>query len=679
MVKAWLDDYKLITVTPVSECRSQAFSMRLNNEEIELVPDYIGNDTLQLHLPKSLKLENTYYLNIGEESVLIEYRFVVKTEKFNNFFYYSGKLGSFYTKESTAFYLWAPTASEVTLLLEKKHVRMSRMEKGVYFVRVAGDYDGATYLYDIVVNGKKERIIDPYSDSVTPNAKKSVVINPAKLRKLTPFVQKEDPIIYECSVRDFTMDPNTNIVNKGKYLGFVEEEKTNRNTTCGIAYLRELGITYVQIMPVTMIGTLDATKPEKTYNWGYDPVLYTCPEGSYASDPEDPYKRITELQEMVEKLHASKLGVVFDVVFNHIYHGHNVFEKVVPYYYFRYDEKNKLYNGSGCGNDLDTQQSMARHYIRKGIEIFMKRYGADGFRFDLMGMIDNETMKDVCELARSIHPDVILYGEGWNMPTGLKDEEKTSMENQATNGKIGYFNDWFRNTLRGYSISDRGYLNGNPEIGKAVINAYVGSVFQYLPGYLFDDPNKSVNYLECHDDATVYDRLGSYSEEEKKSICKAMMASVMLSQGVPFIHSGQEFMRTKYGVHNSYNSGDTVNMMDYLRKDVNQDMVAYFEYLVKLRKRLGFFHLNYRQIVEHYSFRLTDDHTLKIYINTFGISPEFHSIRIIINPRGVSWTEVLDDEYILLLDEQGEREKRVDEIDIQPYSVYVYGKRNMEI
>ena len=675
-IRAWLDDYKLIRVYPISNIESQVFSMRLNNQVIILEPHDIGNHTCELYLPKSLKLENTYYLNINNEPVLIEYRFVTKTEKFNKFFYYSGKLGSVYEKKATSFYLWAPTASQVDVVVNGTRYSMNRTERGVYFVRVNGDLEKAEYLYQLEVNGEWVEVIDPYSDAVSPNGKKSVVINTEKLRKMKEFHQKESPVIYECSVRDFTSDPDTDIVHKGKYIGMTEKGRKDKNgNACGLDYLKEIGITHVQIMPVNLIGSVDELHPEKTYNWGYDPVLYTTVSGAYCTDANDPYCRIEELQQMAEELHESNIGVIYDVVFNHIYHAHNVFEKIVPYYYFRYDEKMKLYNGSGCGNDLDTKMPMVQHYIRAGAEMFIRRFAADGLRFDLMGLIDNTTMLDLQDYCRSLKEDILLYGEGWNMITGLKDEEKTSIQNMEANGKLAYFNDWFRNTLRGYGMQDKGYLNGECSIGKAAINAFVGCTFKYLPGHLFDEPEKSINYLECHDNATIYDRLKNYSEADRISIAKSMLAAIMLSQGIPFIHSGQEFLRTKKGVDNSYNSGDEINRIDYSRKDRYKQVVEYFKDLVKLRKKLGIFDFSYRQIVERYSFKLIYDTTLKISVNTFGISQEYTSIKILINPHEYGWNEELDQEYQLLLDEKGERDEMVDHIHIKPFSIYVCAAR----
>ena len=675
MIKAWLDDYKLIRVFS-TRCLAddQAFSMFLNNQCVSLEAKKIDANNFEVTIPKSLKLENTYYLHVGKEEVLVEYRFVTKTKKFNDFYTYRGKLGSYYHPDSTSFYLWAPTAHQVTLLLEKKRINMHRMEKGVYFVRVSGDLDGAFYLYEIEVNGQTYQIIDPYSDSVGVNGTASAVIDPKKLHRMKEYRSKNKAILYECSVRDFTMDEDSDIEHKGKFKGFVTEGKTSRGTSCGLSYLKELGITYVQLMPVSLNATVDEVNYKNTYNWGYDPVLYTVPEGSYATDPYDPYCRILEMQEMVEKLHENDIGVIFDVVFNHIYHNKNVFEKVVPYYYFRY-EGSKLANGSGCGNEMDSEQPMCRHLYKKTVELFMKRYGADGFRFDLMGLLDIETMTELCALVKSINPNGMLYGEGWDMGRVLADEKKAAIKNSAQILQIGFFNDWFRNTLRGYSLTEKGYLNGDSEIGKAVINAYVGGIYRYLPGHLFENFWQSINYLECHDDHTAFDRLIDFTPEEQVRICRLMLASTMLSQGVPFFQSGQEFLRTKYGIGNTYNKGDKINKINYSRKDQYQSTVDYFKDLVALRKELPIFDFSYYDVVTRYSFEVIYDTTLKININLEGVSGKYQYLKLLVNPHSFGWEEPIPEKDVVLLDENGRCEKDVRMQYIEPYTLYLFAER----
>ncbi len=675
MIKAWLDDYKVIHVVNTQKFPSDpAFSMRLNNQTITPESRRLDARTYEVTLPKSLKLENTYYLKVNGEEILVEYRFVTKTKKFNDFFAYTGKLGSYYTPKATSFYLWAPTARNVTLLLGERRILMNRMEKGVYFTRVKEDLDGAYYNYEIEVNGQTYQIIDPYSESVGVNGNQSAVINPARLLKLPAYKNTNKAIIYECSVRDFTMDDDTDIVHKGKYLGFVEEGRTSRGTSCGLSYLKELGVTYVQLMPVNLNATIDEENWRNTYNWGYDPVLYTAVEGSYATNPYDPYCRIIELQEMVKKLHENDIGVIFDVVFNHIYHNKNVFEKVVPFYYFRYD-KGKLANGSGCGNEFDSAQPMSRHLYHRAIELFMKRYGADGFRFDLMGLLDADTMNELCAHVKSINPNGMLYGEGWNMGDVLPEAQRASSLNASRMPQIGFFNDWFRNTLRGFSMDEQGYLNGDAEIGKAIINAYVGGIYTWLPGYQFDNFWQSINYLECHDDHTVFDRLGYYAPSDQIRIARCMMASIMLSQGVPFYHSGQEFLRTKYGIGNTYNKGDKINKINYSRKDQYQDTVDFFKDLVTLRKELPIFDFSVYDVVTRYSFEVIYDETLKININMEGVSEKWQYLKIIVNPHSFGWTEYFGEGHVVLLDGEGRKEEEISSLFIAPYTLYLIGEK----
>ncbi len=523
-----------------------------------------------------------------------------------DYFYDKDDLGFTYKKNQTTFKLWAPLASKVYLLIRKNKgdnfdtYPLKREEKGVHSILLKGDYEGYKYRYRIVNNGISTLSIDPYGRASTANGKDSVVIDFEKTKidlcnDIPPKLkQYSDAIIYELNVRDFTIQNSTNIKYKGKFLGLIEEgKKTKKGNPCGLDYLKMLGITHVQLQPVNDFTTVDELNIDGSYNWGYDPSQYFVPEGSYSTDPEDPYKRIIEFKKMVAKLHQNKIKVILDVVYNHVYNDiSSTLERAVPGYYFRKNEDGTLCNGSFCGNDLDTKRPMVRKLIVDACKYWVKEYGIDGYRFDLMGNIDLETMQIVEKECRAIRDDFIIYGEGWDMDTALRKDEKATIQNSSKVPHIGFFNETFRDIVRSFNHgNDAGYMLGNLAYRDGFKYVFMGACVDFIYKPRFINANQSINYVECHDNRTLYDRINACKvfENKKEDILetiKTINTIIALSFGISYYHAGQEIGLTKYGEDNTYNLGDKYNQFDWNVLDERISLAKYFSDILKLKKEI---------------------------------------------------------------------------------------------
>ncbi len=559
----------------------------LNNSSQDGFQEYVFHTNFTMG--KVYKVVDAYGL-----SCYLDFSKLSMCEEFDELYFYDhNDLGNQYTKEKTTFKVWAPLATGVILKImkwngETELFPMKRQKKGVYFVEVCEDLELEQYVYLIRHTNSYEVTLDPYAYSSSSNGRASIIVDlekvPCRQFDLPVLEKMTDMVIYETSVRDFSMSSTSGMKNKGKFLAFTElNTSTDSGNPTGLDYLSCLGITHLQLMPIADFATVDEKNPLELYNWGYDPLAYNVTEGSYVTDPDDGYMRITEAQRMVEALHSRGIRVVMDVVFNHMHDVNiNALERTVPYYFFRRNGDGSLSNGSWCGNDLNTTALMCRKYILDMCRRWQVLYGIDGFRFDLMGIIDQETMKLVDAQGKALDPSFVVYGEGWNMPTALDEEMRTTIQNNLKTPYIGFFNDFFRDTLRGTNqMETKGYFSGDTyktnDAMKAICNLD-----------MFAKITQSINYVECHDNATCYDKLqiSNYDESERirKRRSRLMMAAVILSQGVPFLHSGQEFFRTKGGLSNTYNAGDQVNALDWNRKDMEIDTTQFVQFLIHLRK-----------------------------------------------------------------------------------------------
>jgi pullulanase len=586
----------------------------------------------------------------------LDFRRLSLTDEFDNLYYYDkDDLGCTYTKDQTTFKVWSPLSTGVILKTvqqgEDVLYPMKRGKKGVYEITLRGDYEGVHYFFLVKFAGKYNIAMDPYAYATTSNGRACIVLDPEKLKieksELPEFKHKTDAIIYETSVRDFSMNKAGKMKYRGKFLAFSEEgTRTDTGKTTGLDYLSEIGITHIQLMPINDFATVDEANPLVLYNWGYDPAQYNVTEGSYVTEPNDGYKRVQEAQKMIQAIHSRGIRVVLDVVYNHMHDiNNNALEMTTPLYFFRRYKDGTLSNGSWCGNDLNTSAKMCRKYILDMCKRWQVLYGCDGFRFDLMGLIDMKTIKMVEEQGRKIDRSFMVYGEGWNMNTAIEEKDRTTIQNNRQVPNIGFFNDFFRNTSRGTNqMENKGYFAGDTYKTNEAIKA--------MCNYdMFSNIEQSINYVECHDNATTYDKLkiSNYDEEREdlRKRAKMMIGAVLLSQGIPFIHSGQEFYRSKRGQTNTYNAGDSINALDWSLRDRRDEAVEFFKFIVKLRKDNPCFrYYNYDMMRENVKLENLEHRIIKYSLKqTKG---KYSHFIIYMNPSKESFTFDVDKGYHLL-------------------------------
>ncbi|ANQ53483.1 type I pullulanase [Thermosipho sp. 1070] len=571
--------------------------------------------------------------------------------------YFDGKLGYIYSKDSTLFRTWSPVSKTAQVLLYKngedkkpyKVVNMTYVGNGVWEAKVDGDLDGIFYKYRFESYGKVRETVDYYSNAVYKNSLKSAVVdlsktNPKDWKNDTrPYMEAlEDAIIYEIHIADMTGLDNSGVKNKATYLGLVEENTTGPGgVTTGLSHLVELGVTHVHILPMFDFYTGDEENKdfEKSYNWGYDPYLFTVPEGRYSTDPKNPYTRIFEVKKMVQKLHEKGIRVILDMVFPHTFGiGQlSAFDQTVPYYFYRLDKTGAYLNESGCGNVIATERPMMRKYIIDTLLYWINEYHVDGFRFDQMGLMDKKTMLSLEKKIHAIDPTIILYGEpwgGWGAPIRFG-------KSDVANTHIAAFNDEFRDALRGSVFNEKvkGFLMG--AIGKEtrVKRGVVGSIhYDSRIKSFASDPEETINYVACHDNHTLwdknalaakYDKKYKWTDEMLKNSQKLAGAILLTSQGIPFIHAGQDFARTKKFNENSYNAPISINGLDYQRKYEYLDVFEYYKGLINLRK-------------QHPAFRMTTAEEIKKHLKILS-SRKRRVVSFIIhdNARNDTWKDIL--------------------------------------
>ncbi len=570
---------------------------------------------------------------------------VIRSNYFDKQFAYDGyDLGAAYFKDHTAFKVWAPTATSVKLRLyhqdktEFQTFTMIRGDRGVWSISIEGDFEGLFYTYLACVNLVWREAVDPYATAVSINGEYGVIIDKQKIAvppvKLQPFENKTDAVIYEAHIRDFSIHEDSGMINKGKYEAWLETNTTNKQgDSTGITYLTELGVTHIELLPVNDYEEVDERNPFEAYNWGYNPLHFFAPEGSYSKQPTDPYKRIIELKSVVQSLHKHELRVILDVVFNHVYSKEDSsFEKLVPGYYFRYDANGLPSNGTGVGNDLASERYMVKKFIIDCAAYWINEFDVDGFRFDLMGILDTDTMQQVQERIHSIKPDAILLGEGWNLNTPLPIEKKAIIQNAHKISSIGFFNDQFRDIIKGstFSVHDCGFVYTNLEKNERMKLLISGSP------HMFSEPHQSINYVESHDNHTMWDRFYSFSPYEENEIRMARhrlaTSIVILSQGIPFLHAGQEFFRTKNNVENSYNSPDEINWIDWSRRSSFKENVEYVKGLIHLRKLHAAFRLPTAQLIQkHVVFNADHPQLLTYRLEEVGHLGPWSTIYVVHN------------------------------------------------
>ncbi|WP_151735520.1 type I pullulanase [Paenibacillus tengchongensis] len=585
--------------------------------------------------------------------------------------YDGNDLGLTYTPGSSQFKVWAPTAFAVSLVLYEtggngedagslgyrdsgRVVPMQLQAGGIWSVCFPGDLQGRYYMYRAVyADGSIREAADPYAKAVSANGMRSAIID---LRATDPDGWAEDScpvlphpldaVLYELHVRDFSVHESSGLQAKGKYKAFTEGGvKDSSGHALGIDHLVELGVTHVHLLPVFDFQTVDELKAspddglgasaDNSYNWGYDPQHYNVPEGSYSSDPADPAVRIREFKEMIQALHSRGISVIMDVVYNHTYSvEEGPFEPLAPGYFYRRDYSGKLSDGSGVGNELATERPMVRKYIKDSLAYWAQEYHIDGFRFDLMGLIDSVTIREITEELRlQVNPSLLIYGEPW---TGGDSPLVSKTLKGVQRGK-GYavFNDHFRSALKGDSDGwGRGFATGEPGKEGAVASGIMGAIHEFT-----DSPAETVNYVTAHDNLNLWDKVlatqglrqaaglpvldngrlkdGGNLEAAlaaadpyfavdpadvlgNETVRRSLLANgvILTSQGIPFLHAGDELLRSKFGDHNSYRSGDAVNAIRWGNKAGFAPVFAYYKGLIELRRKHPAFRLRGRQEIE---------------------------------------------------------------------------------
>ncbi len=490
-------------------------------------------------------------------------------------------------------------------LCQNREVRtMTKVSDDSFKLVLEGDYRG--YFYTFLVRKGRDilEITDPFAIASSANSLRSALIDltetdPEGFREET-YTIETDPtsrILYELHVRDYTIHDSSGAQHKGLYLGLAESGTNLQGMTTGIDHLVELGITHVHLLPIFDFGSVNERDP-KGYNWGYDPELYNVPEGSYATDADDPLARIRELKTLIAAFHARSIGVVMDVVYNHTYRSdHSPFNVLDPGGFYRLNEDGSFSNGSGVGNELASEKDRVRAFIEDSLLYWMDEYHIDGFRFDLMGLMDVDTMYDIEDVLKKENPDVLLYGEPWIGGETTLSEEQIFYKGQQKGHAIAVFNDDFRDAIRGNNNgASWGAIQGNLNEMHRILRGIVGEVnfAGDLSGFA-KEPSEVINYFTAHDNLILMDKLHkslpNRPTEDYVRLSKLAFLLLLTSQGVPFLHEGTEFMRDKKGVHNSYNSPDEVNAIDWQLKETFHDFYIYVRDLISMRKKYRHFRL----------------------------------------------------------------------------------------
>lgn len=561
-------------------------------------------------------LELTKDYNITYEGN--EYKIVMpniySTEAFEEEYTYTGTdLGAIWSSEKTAFRVWAPTAEVVKVNLYEsgtagtddliEQLEMQKDVNGTWVAEKEGDLNGTYYTYVVSINGEEKEACDPYARTTGVNGQRAMVIDLASTNPegwendTNPHAGANytDAVIYELHVRDLSSDASSGITNTGKFLGLIETGTTTESgISTGLDHIKDLGITHLQLMPSYDYGSVDETQLDKAqFNWGYDPVNFNVPEGSYSTDPYKGEVRVKEMKEMVQGLHENGISVVMDVVYNHVYNATDFcYNQIVPGYFSRVDEDGQYSSGSGCGNDTASERAMVRKYIVESVKYWADEYHIDGFRFDLMGLIDTQTVNEIVAEVRKDHPDVMFYAEGWTMDTTLTKEGYTlaTQVNSPETPDFAFFNDNLRDGLKGSVFNNEvGYVSGAEGLESTISESFLGAATWCK------SPTQTINYVSCHDNLSLMDRISrstpAVAKEDRIRMNNLSAAIYMTAQGVPFMQAGEEMLRSKVKEdggfdENSYASSDFVNSLkwDNLNEEEYQNTYNYYKGLIAFRK-----------------------------------------------------------------------------------------------
>ncbi|MCB2306164.1 type I pullulanase [Clostridium estertheticum] len=659
-ISAKLNDLKTINIEtnvsfPFVAADAQGFTVKSNGKALKInkitSSKVIGGFTTVANIELSENVNLNQTLTIAKTAFPekeIAFGDVMQSASFEKMFSYEGNdLGNTYSTSKTSFKVWAPTATEVKLVTYEHwndktgtEIKMKKSEKGTWSFDLNGNQSGIFYTYKVNIKGVWNDAVDPYARSVSANGDKGAVVD---LKKTDPTIWKPnekpdfsnltDAIIYELHVRDFSIDTNSGIKNKGKFLAFTEmgTKGIDGNLT-GIDYIKSLGVTHVELMPIFDYSTINETSNKSQFNWGYNPKNYNAPEGSYSTNPYNPTTRVKELKQAVQALHDNGLRVNVDVAYDHMYSGINSnFNKIVPGYYFRTNS-----NESGYGNTIASENVMARKFIVDSVIYWAKEYNLDGFKFDQMGLIDLKTMNEIRKKLSSINPSILVLGDGSDKGTTLSPDVKANKQNASKLTEITQFNDEIRDGLSGsvFLPKAKGFINGALQKETAIKKGIVGGIdySNIIETYGNVEPVQIANYTESHANNTLWDKLlltnPKDSDEIRTKMHKMADSMILTSQGIPFFQAGQEFLRTKSGVKNSYKASDNVNKIDWTRESKNIETVDYFKGLIELRKA-------------HPAFRMTSADMIKKNLKFLVVPENVVAYEMNYNANMDSWAHIV--------------------------------------
>lgn len=611
---------------------------------------------------------------------------VVRTEAFDAHYAYDGPLGVEIKDGITTFRLWAPTAMEVSLnlypdeqpdtLIAQSHPMM-RNQQGVWALSLQGDTEGLVYDYRLKFpNGMVHYSYDPYAKGCIVNGRRSVVmpdeiLNPKDLVDVpVPDVAMTDTILTQVHIKDMTMDASSGVspAYRGKYLGMIEAGTVNETgNATGIDYLVNIGNTHVQLMPITDFGSIDERMDG--YSWGYDPLNFQIPEGSYATDPFQPDVRVLEAKKMIIGLHQRGLKVVADMVFSHVFDAANhAFHLTVPGYYYRYDEDGYIVNGTFTGNDLATERTMVRRYILDTVRYWLEEYHLDGICFHLMGAMDVETMRQIREVADSINPNIILLGEGWDVDTALPREDRATVDNAAKMPRIAFYNNQLSRLVRGYETQDQlGFIQEKMDEVKSLYHYHLANLPQPHYPSNFTGPDQVIQSIETHRHMTLNDKLMEENPHDSEGTREKRMmlgvSLVFLAQGIVSFEIGQSFLRSKNGNEMGYYAMED-EVIDWNQAYHYPKMQQYFRGLLEFRKQHKVFHQN------HYVDYQSNVRLLKADtgILAYEIAAQSMKYTVIFNAHGGEISLPLASGHYRILIENGViHEKHEHTIDVQDH------------
>ncbi len=677
----------------------------------------VGENYVNIKLPEQLDIGKNYKIVDEPASFDESVNFLAcdvsksrlySSEKFDELYAYDGELGVEYSKASSTFRVWSPAASAIKLNIynagtngqKTQTLDMVKAEKGVWTQTVNGDLNGNYYTYSVTVGGRTTEIVDPYARSGGKNGTRGMILD-LDSTDPTGWAAQGDPtlgsyseaVIYEAQLRDLTISPTSGVseANRGKFLGLTEKGTTVNGVAGGkstaLDYIKELGVTEVHFQPLFDFASVEENFTASTYNkdgeynWGYDPLNYNMPEGSYSSDPNDGAKRVNEMKQMVMALHNAGVQVVMDVVYNHVSNARTSnFEVLMPGYFFRMTDDGNYFNGSGCGNETASERTMFRKFMIDSVKYWAEEYKIDGFRFDLMGLHDVTTMNELYDALAEVNPDVIVYGEGWTGGTsGLSDSKAALQKNASKMPNIAVFNDIIRDGLKGsvFTMNDTGFVSGKAGTDAAVYVGAAGStdalasdIYISLGGdkkAFAANPTQSINYVSAHDNSSLWDKLNASVNKDAdtlKAMNRLAAASVLTSQGASFFLAGEELLRSKptqktnnydnrptayltdpnyYFSDNSYKSPDSVNAIDWTLRDTNSDMVEYYKALIAIKKTFPQFKIADKATLKNcLVIKDTTENSLKDGVAVYAVkSPDANSNEyavVIINSNATAKT-----------------------------------------